>query len=476
VARHPTELAAANVAWSGVDAAAFLTGSLLAGVLAATAGLAVAFGACVVPLLAAALVARGLPADSRPPAAPGAVSEGRIRELNGGLRTVVKHPELRLVFAVFGADQLVQGMIDVLLVLAAIELLGLGEPGAGWLNGAWGVGGLAGGLAAVELLRRGRLGSGLMVGCVLAGLPLCLIAVVPVTGAALAAMVVLGVGFALAEVAVLTLVQRLAADDVLARVFGVELVLHLLGTGLGSVLAVVLVSVTGVAPALAITGALLPLLALLCRRRLAALRLGSTVSEEVFALVRGLAIFAPLPVATVETLAMRMHPEDRSAGSVVITQGQGGEDFFVVADGEVEVSIDGLAVRALGAGSFFGEISLLRDVPRTATVRALGDVRLLRLDREAFLAAIRAHPRSGQAAEGVVLERLAGAPAREPGLPVAPDAGRLSRPRGDQVVLARPLLHVAPLERGGHELREEVGRAGERRDARLASAAALARS
>ena len=219
LARSPAEVAAANCAWNAMDNAGFLTGAVLAGVLAAPAGAGVGIAACALPLLAAVASLTGLPKDERPEAIE---APDGLRELAAGLQAIRTHPELRLLTGIFAADMLVQGTVDVLVVIAAIELLGLGESGAGWLNSAWGVGGLAGGFVALGLLGRGRLASGVALGCVLAGLPLAAIGIWPSAVAAIALMAVLGAGYALLESALLTLTQRLASDDVLARVFGVQ--------------------------------------------------------------------------------------------------------------------------------------------------------------------------------------------------------------------------------------------------------------
>ena len=89
-----------------------------------------------------------------------------------------------------------------------------------------------------------------------------------------------------------------------------------------------------------------------------------------------------------------------------MTQGEVGDSFLVIADGEVDVQVDGAFRRSQQAGDFFGEIALLRDVPRTASVSAVSPVSLPVIGREEFLAAVGGHPRSAHAAEKVALERL----------------------------------------------------------------------
>ena len=230
LARVPAEIAAANAALSGIDYAGFLLGSLLAGAVVDLIGLSGGMAVCVVPFLAAAVMLARLPRDERPPPIPAEEQPSGLSELLEGFRTVEGSPEMRLLSGMYAANMFVQGVVDVLLVLTAIELLGMGEGGVGWLNSAWGVGGLAGSFMALALLGRGRLASGLTVGSLLAGLPLVVVGVWHAPAAALVLLVVLGVGYALTEVAMLTLTQRLAADDVLARVFGVQETLFVVAT------------------------------------------------------------------------------------------------------------------------------------------------------------------------------------------------------------------------------------------------------
>src|SRR3954471_14911353 len=163
LARTPLELAAANVCWSTIDSFAFLGGSLLVAALAAVAALEVTFGALALAFLATALLAQSLPADHPPP--PLDADIPAFTELMQGFRLVSMHPELRLLVGVFTVDAFVQSMMDVLIVIAALDLLDIGQSGAGWLNACWGLGGIAGAALATALLSRGRLAWGLLVGC-----------------------------------------------------------------------------------------------------------------------------------------------------------------------------------------------------------------------------------------------------------------------------------------------------------------------
>jgi CRP-like cAMP-binding protein len=123
-------------------------------------------------------------------------------------------------------------------------------------------------------------------------------------------------------------------------------------------------------------------------------------------MLRGEPIFAPLSPPALEQLAASLVPTHAHARSIVIRQGEPGEHFYLVVDGRLAVEVDGRQVRELGPGDSFGEIALLRNVPRTATVRALEDGELLALQRRAFLEAVTGQPASASAAEDVVRRHL----------------------------------------------------------------------
>ena len=135
-----------------------------------------------------------------------------------------------------------------------LHLVDLGEAGAGWLNAAWGIGGIAGGALALRLLARGRLALSLPAGGMLIGVPLLLLANLPGAVTALAALLVLGVGYALVESAGVTLLQRLAHDRVRARAFAVVESSYWLTTGAGAMLAPALIALAGPRGALALVG------------------------------------------------------------------------------------------------------------------------------------------------------------------------------------------------------------------------------
>jgi CRP-like cAMP-binding protein len=169
----------------------------------------------------------------------------------------------------------------------------------------------------------------------------------------------------------------------------------------------VLVDLIDARGALIAVGSVLPILAALMWRRLRAVDEGAVVPERELALVRGHPIFAPLPEPTLEFLAARLVRRRVAAGDTIVRQGEPGDDFFLVSEGRVHVTVDGAEVSELGPGEGFGEIALLRDVPRTATVAAVEDTTLYALDRAQFLAAVTRHAESATAAERLAGSRLA---------------------------------------------------------------------
>jgi MFS family permease len=219
-------------------------------------------------------------------------------------------------------------------------------------------------------------------------MPIAVIGLVPNAAVALIAMSVIGVGNALLDVSGFTLIQRLAADRSLGRVFGVLFTFGIACGGLGALAAPVLVSALGLRPVLILVGALLPVLALLLRPRFDSLDVRSEPSSELIDLFSRVPLLAPLPPTTVEKVAARSSITDAPAGEVILTEGDDGDLFYVIIDGEVEVR-NGRTLRAvLRTGEHFGEIALLREGKRTATVVAACPVRLATLGSRDFLDAL----------------------------------------------------------------------------------------
>jgi hypothetical protein len=196
-------------------------------------------------------------------------------------------------------------------------------------------------------------------------------------------------------------------EDVLARVFGVLDSMMLISIAIGAALAPLLVDLIGMRGTLVGVGAVLPLLAALSWPRLREIDRAAEVPARPLALLVAHPIFAPLPPPRLEQLAQLLSERSASPGETIVRQGDAGDDFFLISAGRVRVTVDGAWAGELGPGEGFGEIALLRDVPRTATVEALEETTLHALDRAEFLSALSGHAESAAAAEGVAGRRLA---------------------------------------------------------------------
>jgi MFS family permease len=284
-------------------------------------------------------------------------------------------------------------------------MLGLSEGGAGFLSGAFGAGVVLGALLTTTLVGRRRLSRPFALGLVLWGLPLVAIGLWPTAVVAVAALVASGVGNAELDVAGFTLMQRLADDRVLGRVFGVMYLGILATVGIGSILAPVVIDALGIRGAVAASGALLPVVAAVLYRRLSGMDARAAVPEGL-EILTAVPLFEPLPPTSLEKLARSAARERLAAGTTVVSEGDPGDTFYVIVDGTLSVDADGHRLGDLEAGDFFGEIALLRDVPRTATVTAVTETTLLAVQRLDFLAAILGTLESAAAVEDVVTDRM----------------------------------------------------------------------
>jgi MFS family permease len=402
LARTSEELIASNGATSTIESLGTLVGPLLAGVLVslADAGLVFAVGAGAL-VLAAMLLARvrvegriDLVADEG----------GARRVLAAGFRAIVHAPSARLVVGLIVAQTFVRGCLNVLIVVAAYQVLDAGGEAVGYMTAAIGVGGLVGAIGAMTLGGR-RLAVPFGVALVFWGLPVVLIAPLPDLAAAVLLLAVVGAANSVEDVAVFTLLQRLVPDEILTRVLGVVWSLAMGGVALGSIAAPALVELLGPRPAFVVVGAILPLLTLVAYRRLVQMDREVAPAPELD-LIDRVPMFAPLSVAAKERVAANLVPLSVHAGELVIRAGETGDRFYIVGEGELDIFAEGLHTTA-HAADYFGEIALLRDVPRTATVKAIVDSELYALRRDDFLAAVTGHTAAHAAGEAVADERLA---------------------------------------------------------------------
>ena len=411
LARTPEELTAANAVASGVESIAVFAGPALAGILLGVASAGAVFTITALLILASAfflLLIRVEQAEQpRRELAASTIAAERL----AGFTTLGQNASLRVMMVLLTAQTAMFGAVQVFIVVAAIQLLDLGEGGVGYLNAAIGIGAFIGAIGSLSLTGAKRLSPAFLAGLVVTGLPLIAVGVSPEVIVVVIAFAVMGIGNSFVDVAGLTLVQRAVPDEVLARVFGVIQMLWLASMGIGAAVAPALISWLGVEAALIATGVFLPLLVVLFGATVARIDAAAEAPEaDELRVLAAVPIFAPLPGGSLEHVAARLVPLRVDPGTVIVREGDSGDRFYIVAEGEIEVSQYGGTISELGAGSYFGEIALLRDIPRTATVTASTSVVLYALDRDDFLAAVTGHPASAEAAETVMSARLAGPP------------------------------------------------------------------
>jgi hypothetical protein len=223
---------------------------------------------------------------------------------------------------------------------------------------------------------------------------------------ALALFALVGVANAVLDVAAFTALQRALPSAAIGRGLGVLETVALVGIGFGAALAPAALAATDVQWVLFGAGLLLVVAAAAGWRAVTRVDRRLTVPGPEASLLRGLPIFAPLPLVTVEFLATRLREARFEDDAVVIREGEPGALFYIIAEGEAVASVGGRPLRTMGPGEGFGEIALLRDVPRTATVVARGALRTVTLDRAEFLAALSANVDSATAADALARGRL----------------------------------------------------------------------
>lgn len=341
----------------------------------------------------------GHPVEVEPEAEPERASF--LSDTSQGFRTILGSPELRIMVGVYAAQTVVAGASLVFTVAVALDLLGLSESAVGMLDATIGIGGLAGGFAVLMLAQGGGLARNFGLGVVAWAAPLLLMAAVPELWASVVAMIIIGLANAIVDVSAFTVVQRLAPDEVMGRVFGAMESTLIASMALGSLAMPLLISTVGLRAGLVVIGAVVTTIALLALPRLRQVD-RVALAPEGLELLRSLSMLAPLSQRVLERLARSSKVCTFPAGSTICAEGDDGEEFFVIEEGEVVVSVGGEEIGRMPAGAAFGEIALLRDCPRTATVRALTDVVCRTLSKDDFVPAVTGHGDAAREADLVV--------------------------------------------------------------------------
>lgn len=404
LARTPEELTATNVVSGWIESVSIFAAPALTGLVLAIGSEAIVFAlvgiACLVgALLVAPLRGMGGQMDGEP--------ENAENSFGGSVSFVRRDPQARLLLLLLGAECIAIGALDVLAIELAQGGLERGADWAGYLIAAFGAGGILAVGVTARLVGLSRLAPPLVASLAVWSVAFMGLAVLPGAVGALALLALAGGARATFDVAGRTLLQRVARPDLLARVFGLLEGVQMAAFAVGSILAPLLVWIGGLPLAFACVGALLPLFAVAAGRSLLDIDRHATVPVVEVALLRSMPLFAPLPPPTLESLARALEPISVPAGVDVVREGESGDRFYVIADGELDIVRDGRTAATRGRGEGFGEIALVYDVPRTATVTTRTASQLYALDRETFLVAVTGHASSHRAAHDLAAVRLA---------------------------------------------------------------------
>lgn len=417
VVETPDQLTAANVVSGIAEGAGALAGPLLAGVLLGISGAPAVFAATTIGALLAALAlapiartAAAIPREAILTDAAGS-TRGMLRalgrELAGGAAAVAADRRLGGILVVLAAAIALLGALGVFTVVIAIDLLGLDDAAVGFLTAASGLGALVGSATSVVLVGRARLGRPLIIAAVAFGLAVAVLGIVRAPLLVTVVFVISGIGWSFAYVAATTLTQRLAGDDVMTRVFGITESVMAAAEAVGGLLVPLLIFAFGPSGAIVVAGLALPVVALLAAPTFLRADRAETQLLRELRVIRSVPMFRPLAGPVLERLAADAVPLAFLAGQTIVTAGHRGDRFYMVVSGRSEVVVADVVTGSVGPGDAFGEIALIHDIPRTATVRAIEDVEVLGLERDAFLEALTGQPRSRAIATQVAVRHLA---------------------------------------------------------------------
>jgi MFS family permease len=403
--RTPAELAASNAVTAVMESSGALIGPLLAGALVAVAAPAAAVAAAA-GILAAATVALLRLTVPDTPEIPGRGAAHVVRDVTSGLAEFVRMAPPGGVAILAFAQTVLRGALVVLTAVLAVHVLALGGSAVGWLTAAFGAGGLVGGAVAAGAVRITRLGRSFIAGLLLWGLPLVFVGLTPVAAIAYLALVVAGIGNAVVDVSGFTLVTRLAGPGTAGKALGALEFVALAGLATGSILTPALLHAFGIRGTLVLLGGGLTGLTLAHAVRFRRLDRALPEPRAETGLLRDLPMFTPLPLAVTDLLAAETEPRQFPAGAVVMREGEPGDHFYLIVDGSAAVSVQGAPRPPLHRGDCFGEIALLRDSARTATVTAQQPLSTLTLGRQEFLTAVTGNSTSMAAADALAAHRL----------------------------------------------------------------------
>jgi MFS family permease len=403
------DLAAANALNATIDNVVVVAGPAIGAGLLLVGGPALAIALNAVSFAVAAVMLPAMSVRSRRSDVTRGGSAGPLRQVADGFRALASSAPVATFVAFSVLASFVYGTDTVLFVPISRLQLHSGTSGYGYLLAGLGVGGVAGAVLVNRLAARTRLAGSILGGMAVFCLPTALLVVVhqPVVGFAL--QIVRGAGTLVVDTLAITALQRSAPADMVARVFGAFFALVLAAISLGAVITPLLLH-AGLHPTMLVYGAGVPALCLLALPWLLRADKVAAAKAELIAprvaILERLDLFRTASRSSLESLAAAAEDVEVPAGTVLIAEGDVADTFYVLTEGRLDVSAVGenrlqsVFLRTLEPVSYAGEIGLLGGVPRTATVTAESDCRVLRIGGQDFLDALTSLSASPSLLEG----------------------------------------------------------------------------
>ena len=403
IVRSARELTVANVWIGACESTSVLGGAAMATVLLAVQGPALVLaGGAVLSLASTVSTLLYGRIESLPTTDPDVDSVGSTRLLLRSIKALGERPGASGVLAVAGGHYVLVGALDLIVVVLAIDTLGMSDAGPGLLATSVGAGGLINAVSSSALVRRDRLAP-LMIGA-LGSLVIAsvVLGIAPTVLSALLLLATAGFSRSLLNLTSRMLLQRATPPHLLGTVFGAIELFCGIGMVAGSLITQLLIAAGDVRAALIGVGTFFAVLLALTWRSLRVADDSADIPIVAISLLRRLPAFAPLHPLALEAVARTATEVPVVTGQVVMTEGEFGDRFYAVAEGSFDITTGGRHVSTAERGGCFGEVALLANVPRTATITASRPGSLLAINRVPFLVAVTGSDSSCQAAWGVI--------------------------------------------------------------------------
>ena len=404
IVRSARELTVANVWVESCESVGMLAGSLVATLLLALQGPALALaGGAALAFASTTITLAGGRIESVPaPAGDDPETVGPVRTVLRSVSALRARSDSGGVIAIACGHFVLVGSLDLIVVVLAGDVLGLGSSGPGLLQTSVGVGALLCALVSSVLVRRDRLASLLIVSAGAITIACAVLGVVPTLATALILLPVVGFGESLLNLTSRMLLQRSTPPEATAGVFAAIELLTGVGMIAGSLGTQLLIAAGGADAALIGLGTFFAILLLCTLRSLSHADDNADIPVVAISLLRRIPAFAPLQPLALEAVARAAIEVSVATGDVVMREGDAGDTFYAVCDGSFDITSHGAHVRTAERGAGFGEVALLANVPRTATIIANRAGSLLAIHRVPFLIAVTGSDSSRQAAWGVI--------------------------------------------------------------------------